>query len=80
MPSGYQVLDVNHSWMIYWLLNSYYLIQNPTMEINQSILDLIVNKITKCINYGDSLSESLLMELVVVIINWVIWLQLMQRF
>lgn len=56
MPSGYQVLDVNHSWMIYWLLNSYYLIQNPTMEINQSILDLIVNKITKCINYGDSLS------------------------
>lgn len=57
MSSGYQVLDVNHSWMIYWLLNSYYLIQNPTLEINQSILDLIVDKISKCINYPDTLSS-----------------------
>lgn len=47
MPGAYRVLDANHTWMTYWLLNSYYLINSD--PIDKITNDLIVNKVQECI-------------------------------
>lgn len=47
MPAPYRVLDANHTWMTYWLLNAFYLIDSNS--IDKITNDLIVNKVQECI-------------------------------
>lgn len=48
LPAGYIAYDANHTWMIYWLTNSYNLIV-PNCQFLQSNRALVKEKIASCI-------------------------------
>ncbi|CAN3375445.1 protein farnesyltransferase subunit beta [Diutina rugosa] len=53
MPSAYTMLDANHSWMVYWLVNSFHVIKHRDSELSKELApddDVIANATEAWIN------------------------------
>ncbi|RLV92266.1 Protein farnesyltransferase subunit beta [Spathaspora sp. JA1] len=53
LPSGFVVLDANHTWLVYWLLNGYKLIKRNVGLLDEDTIELVDNKIEHCLNVED---------------------------